>query len=71
MPAPYTTATVTNTLGGNDVEQMAVAPNGDLALANTGGSAGGSLYTPPYTGAPTAISNGLSAGSFAVASNFR
>ena len=67
IPAPYTAATVTNTLGGDNAEQIAVAPNGDVALANTSGSAGGSLYTPPYTGAPTAISNGLSAGSFAVA----
>ena len=56
---PYTAATVTNVLGGADAYQEAVAPNGDLALANTGGTVGGSLYTPPYTGVPTGINNGL------------
>ncbi len=60
IPPPYTSATLTNSLGGDDSFQMAVAPNGDLALANFTGSAGGSLYTPPYTGAPTTLSNGLS-----------
>ena len=57
IPPPYTAATVTNSLGNNDALQMALAPNGDLALANVGD---GSLYAPPYTAAPTALSNGLS-----------
>ncbi len=60
IPPPYTAATVTNSLGGENVKQIAVAPNGDLALANIAGSVGGSLYAPPYTAAPTALSNGLS-----------
>ncbi len=60
IPPPYAVATVTNSLGGDESEQMAVAPNGDLALANIPGTVGGSLYTPPYTAAPTPLSNGLS-----------
>ena len=60
IPPPYTAATVTNTLGGDDSYQMAVAPNGDLALGNIAGSVGGTLYPPPYTAAPTALTSGLS-----------
>ncbi len=62
IPPPYTNAVVTNSLGGNNPYQIAVAPNGDLALANTSGSPG-SLYPSPFsaTAAPTAISaSGLS-----------
>ena len=59
IPAPYTAAKVTNSLGGRYSRQIAVAPNGDLALAN-GGSIGGSLYAPPYTAAPIGLVNGLS-----------
>ncbi len=67
IPPPYTSATLTNSLGGDDSYQMAVAPNGDLALANIAGIAGGSLYAPPYTAAPSAITSGLSGGAVAVA----
>jgi len=59
---PYSAATVTNSLGGDDPYQMAVAPNGDLALANTSGSAGGSLYLSPFSASatPASLTSGLS-----------
>ncbi len=67
IPPPYSTATVANTLGGDDPYQMAVGPNGDLALANDGGGTGGSLYSPPYSGAPTALTSGVTTPTYGVA----
>jgi 6-phosphogluconolactonase len=56
---PYSGAAVTNsTGGGNDPYGVAVAPNGDVAVANhfSGINANSvTLYVPPYTASPTKI----------------
>ncbi len=59
--APYTSPSVTNNLGGSFTGQMTVTPSGDLVMANGNGNA--SLYTAPYSAAPTALPNGTSSSS--------